>query len=357
MRIGIVSQHLPDPDGRASDRALFALGEGLVALGHEVHAWSWRPGRPTGPVPTWCEWSPLPGEPRWRTKVRALVRPRSDIVAAGRGPWPDGDLDLADGPLSFPAIAGRPRSIIALQYRVALDVRATHRWTPADVQDLRGEQRALRRAGLLTACSARVAAGTRAVVVPIGMAMPLTALPATEAPVVACVADWTWPPNRLALDVLRAAWPLVRGRIPRASLLLAGRGLDTGSGAGGIEHLGPVTHSVDVLARAAVLAFPCPPSSGPKVKVLEAMAYGRPVVTTTWGLEGLAVAPDEGALITEADPGSFADALVELLVDPARARALGLAGRSAVLAGHAPAVAAGALTAAILDRWPEVGTS
>jgi glycosyltransferase involved in cell wall biosynthesis len=154
------------------------------------------------------------------------------------------------------------------------------------------------------------------------------------------VADWVWPPNKLALDQLLRSWSDVRRRVAGARLLLAGRGLQARVAApeSGVEVLGPVASSAAVLAKAAVVAFPCPPSSGPKIKVLEALAHGIPVVTTAAGVEGL-VGATTGAVVVPPDE-RFGQELAALLLDPARRSALGRAGRAAVIAAHAPRPAA-----------------
>jgi hypothetical protein len=95
-----------------------------------------------------------------------------------------------------------------------------------------------------------------------------------------------------------------------------------------------------VLAGAAVVAFPCPPSSGPKVKVLEAIAGARTVVTTEAGVEGLCPGAHPGAVITDADPEAFAAGLGRVLGDPLAGRQAALEARSAIIAVHSPRPAA-----------------
>src|SRR5258708_16284507 len=129
MRISLVSQHLPELEGRANDRALYALGQGLSAEGHTVAVWSWRPEPPTAELPPWCRWEPLPPEARWRTRARALVQPRSDVVVAHWEPEGPVDAVVADGPLSLPAIAGLDRTAMAICFLVALVVRSARRRT------------------------------------------------------------------------------------------------------------------------------------------------------------------------------------------------------------------------------------
>src|SRR5437870_11852248 len=135
-------------------------------------------------------------------------------------------------------------------------------------------------------------------------------------------------------------WPDIRGRVSGARLLRAGRGahlarIDSSSS---VDVLGEVARSEDVLARAALVAFPCPPTSGPKIKVLEALAFGIPVVTTAAGVEGLFIADVAADVVaTEYD---FADRVVRLLTDPARRADVATRARAAVAAAHAPLPAA-----------------
>ena len=125
--------------------------------------------------------------------------------------------------------------------------------------------------------------------------------------------------------------------------MLAGRGLErmNVSAESGVRLIGSVSRSVDALQEASVLAFPCPPTSGPKVKVLEALAYGVPVVTTTFGVEGLWLDAGEGAVV--AGIPDFATALTALLLDPERRRHLATTGRAAMVANHSGPTAARAV--------------
>jgi glycosyltransferase involved in cell wall biosynthesis len=248
---------------------------------------------------------------------------------------------MADEYLSFPAVAAAPRPVVTFHYATALDRIALKRpWSPALLQDRRAERSAARRSSLVLAYSDRVAAATapHAVVVPIACPIPTDAVRPVDDPVAALIADWRWPPNGWALDRLLRSWPEVRRRVQSARLLLAGRGLPAVGSIAGVEPLGVVAAARDVLERASVLAFPCPDTSGPKMKVLEALAHGLPVVTTTSGLEGIDPAGRAGALAVPM--AAFAERLAALLTDPELRGQLSRAGRPALASTHGPLAAA-----------------
>lgn len=342
MTTTIVSRHLPDVEGTAAGRVLHATVSGMRAEGHDLTVVSWGRSAPDLSLPSWASWQPLPPVRGVGAHVAAVLRPRGRSRALAPT-VADAAVAIADDPVSFAAVEGHARPVATLHYATGLDRRALRRWTASTIQDIRAERRATRRAALTLAYSPRVAAsarraapGRRVVSVPVAIDVP-PALSPVEQPTAGLIADWAWPPNRRAADVLLSAWPLVRQRVPGARLILAGRGrLPVGTVAG-VEFIGPVGRSVDVLTEVAVLAFPCPPTSGPKVKVLEAMGAGVAVVTTAAGVEGI-TGGEACAVVT--DVGRFGETLAETLSDAARRVALAGAARSRVEADHAPRPAA-----------------
>ncbi len=345
----IVSRHLPEAEGTAAGRALHALCRGLRECGIDVRVTSWRDEPPAGEqLPSWCTWVALPTESRARTRARAVRKPRWD---AARLPIEHADAErlFADDFESWPAVA-RAGGILTLHYVTAFDAAAVHARSPKLVQDARAQRAAVRAAELSLTYSPRVAGwaaaqGGRALPTPLAL-QPPELLPAVRRPIAACVANWDWPPNQAALSSLLAAWMPVREAVPGARLLLAGRGCERVGAITGIRVLGRVDAAADVLAEAAVVAFPCPPSSGPKVKVLEAVMSGRPVVTTPAGVEGLTVG--EGAIVTT--ESGFAAALIEALRAAAEGSERGPRGREIASSVHAPLPAAKARLAALQAR-------
>ncbi|MDQ1705372.1 MAG: hypothetical protein QOF18_1738 [Frankiaceae bacterium] len=349
MRFAVATFHVPHPEGSAAGRQLWALAEALRADGHEVEAWCWGPARPGLEPPAWCESRPFVARTGWAVRPRTLLRPRADLAGAGWRP-PDDAIGWADDWASWPAVdRGRDApALLTVHYDVALDARALGRWTPALVQDWRAQRRAVRRSPRTVALSERVAASARVeTVVPATVPVPAEALPLLDAPVALMFADWSWPANAAALRQLLGDWGDVRARVPGAELVVAGRGAPDVGPTTGVRVVGEVARTIDAMAQAAVLAFPCPPTSGPKMKVLDALAAGLPVVTTPAGVEGLQV---PAAAVAVGPSDTYVDLLVEVLADPGRRAAMADMARGAVLAHHAPALAARARVA-VLVSW------
>jgi glycosyltransferase involved in cell wall biosynthesis len=93
-----------------------------------------------------------------------------------------------------------------------------------------------------------------------------------------------------------------------------------------------------------VLVYPLTRGTGVKVKILEALATGIPIVTTRAGAEGIDGA--EGIVVAD-DDDAIATAAARLLVDDAERRERGSAGREAFLRRYTPA----AVTAPLLDLY------
>ena len=97
----------------------------------------------------------------------------------------------------------------------------------------------------------------------------------------------------------------VVGRDPPASL----RRL---SGQNGVEVVGTVPDVRPYLEEAAVVVVPILVGGGTRLKIYEAMAMGKAVVSTTIGAEGLVYTPGEHLLVAD-EPAAFAEAVVSLL--------------------------------------------
>jgi len=132
---------------------------------------------------------------------------------------------------------------------------------------------------------------------------------------------------------LDEVFPLVRRVNPEAVLRITGKTerVDLGSlnlGAG-VTLTGYLDDVRPAVARSWACVAPLRVGGGTRLKILEAMALGTPVVATSKGAEGLDVTPGHNILIAD-DPGQFADAVLGLLDDPMLRQKLALNGRRLV---------------------------
>ncbi|MEK7426592.1 MAG: glycosyltransferase [Actinomycetota bacterium] len=135
-------------------------------------------------------------------------------------------------------------------------------------------------------------------------------------------------PNRSAADwLVDEIWPQIRRRLPGAELRIVGRGLPTGAydGVDGVSVLGEIESMRPELVRATAALVPLKLGCGTRIKIIEAWAYGVPVVSTNLGAEGLGAKDHEHLLLAD-DAESFAAAAVRLHDDSAIAQRLILGG-------------------------------
>ena len=137
--------------------------------------------------------------------------------------------------------------------------------------------------------------------------------------------DWLPNEDGLAYFVERI-WPLVRRDRPSTRFEIVGRRpsrrVQEMSSVPGVEVVGTVPDVRPYLARAAVVVVPLLVGGGTRIKIFEAMAMRKAVVSTTLGAEGLDVEPNRHLLLAD-EPEAFARAVCELLADPSRRGGLG----------------------------------
>jgi glycosyltransferase involved in cell wall biosynthesis len=149
-----------------------------------------------------------------------------------------------------------------------------------------------------------------------------------------------WTPGYLAARrLITSIFPLVKQLVPEARLLVAGwharEALAEFVNYPDVTIVEDVSDAESYFARLRVLAYPPPQGSGVKVKVLEAMAWGIPVVTTTAGVEGIEAVDGEHCFVTDEDD-VFAQRVVELLRDGNLRRALRQRARALIEEQHSP---------------------
>jgi len=141
--------------------------------------------------------------------------------------------------------------------------------------------------------------------------------------------DW-FPNEDGILHFTEAVFPRIRDAMPDVSLTVVGKNpgprIQRLAAIPGVRVTGTVNDVRPYVAAAAVCVVPLRVGGGTRLKIFEALAMGKAVVSTTVGAEGLPLIP--GTHFVQADdPAQFADSVVALLRDPARRRALGSAGR------------------------------
>lgn len=115
-----------------------------------------------------------------------------------------------------------------------------------------------------------------------------------------------------------------------------------------VQVLPDVADITSAYAQADVVVVPIRFGGGTRIKILEALSLGRPVVTTTLGVEGLELLHEQDLLVADA-PEAFARSCARIAADPALAARLARQGRQSFLALYSDEVVRGR-TQALLSR-------
>jgi glycosyltransferase involved in cell wall biosynthesis len=203
----------------------------------------------------------------------------------------------------------------------------------------------------------RSLAGISATVVPTFIEPGAPRIEGTHAPALAYTGLLAWQPNAQGLDwFCRDVWPLVRARVPEATLTIAGPGLRRGLDGAlevppnwrlpGIATVGYVDSLEDVYRNSLAMVAPILGGSGVRMKLLESMRAGMPTATTHDGAAGLAV-QDGREMLVDDDPTRFAANVVRLLTDVELRARLRTAGYAYLEAHHSLAAASSRLEPAV----------
>ena len=129
------------------------------------------------------------------------------------------------------------------------------------------------------------------------------------------IGSMNWIPNEEGIKwLLENVWPSVNNELPNLKLYLAGREMP-----GWLKELsqknvvivGEVPDAHLFIQSKAISIAPLFSGSGIRIKIIESMAMGKAVISTTIGAEGINYIDHENIIVAD-DPSSFAEAIVEL---------------------------------------------
>jgi glycosyltransferase involved in cell wall biosynthesis len=370
LRVLVVTSSPPLAEGAAGGRCALGLLRGLVEHGVAVRGIT--PRRSFDPAGEWPPELPVEEvglEPPDRSfvprQLERLRRPMGELTAPAfleRVHDLTAEADVVHlEEVEAAALATAVPTVAHLHYRARLDTSRALLWhsgARAAAERSMAERRAIRRHRFLLANSPRVADSLRRDgshadirVVPLTVD-PSGYPPATldGPPVAGIIGTASWPPTAAAIErLVTRVWPLVRRECPEARLRIAGRGTgDLGlDEVPGVEVAGEVPSSAGFLRDLSCLLYPLPRGSGMKVKVLEAMACGLPVVTTPEGAEGFPRSP--GIEVWERDE-ALARAASAVLRDPDTRSETGAAALTLFRSRYAPRAA----TEPLLELYQEM---
>ena len=222
-------------------------------------------------------------------------------------------------------------------------IRQSSRWLSTSLQYLLfpallwGERRAIRRARRTFVCSEidvrylserwrlpGVAAIPNAAAFP-----PEQRL--TQDPTLLFLGTYNYGPNIVGANHLIAdIWPSILSAVPEARLVIAGQYPERipmhAKRPPGVVFPGFVDNLNELYAKTRIVCCPILSGGGTRVKLVEAAAFGKPIVSTHLGAEGLELEPEKAIMLRD-QPREFAEACVALLRDGARAQTIGAEAR------------------------------
>lgn len=207
------------------------------------------------------------------------------------------------------------------------------------------EYRAIKAASVTAVCAeadrvaaARICPGQRTVVVSNAVDCPSNPPSLSKDQTLLFLGNYTYEPNVQAAErLVHRIWPRILQACPGARLFIAGGSIGRLPSAklsiAGVDYLGFVPDLNQLYARTRVVCCPLDVGGGTRLKLIEAAAYGRPMVSTRVGAEGLVFRNGVDILLRDKD-AEFADACVTLFGDIEHCSQLGAAARVQMQANY-----------------------
>jgi len=374
MKIVVVTPAAPHPFGDTAAKWLYVMIRELLTGGHDVSCITVSEEKPEllrdaeerlSPSAVRSRFRLLPlgmntTVPIWRRKMRSLRRPFSEVLYSdGFGALLEAELRAGYDVLHLEQLwtgwagMGRPRSLLNVHHFEIIDWegRSPTGWSERKVlwQMRRATQAILRGTPQVRCFTDRLLQKARSInpaarywVVPFAIDVGCYPMqPAPDTPVIGLIGSMHWIPSRSAgARLINRIWPLIRRRSPRARLLIAG--WNAGKFLGrylpqpGVTLQENLAHPAEFFSQAAVMVYAPSRGSGFKVKVMESMAYGVPVVTTWEGVEGMEYENGTHCWVEETDE-AMADRACELLENVQQRERMRRAARVLVEDRYSPA--------------------
>lgn len=226
-----------------------------------------------------------------------------------------------------------------------------------------GERQAIRRCAATFVCSEsdrqklqQLYSTRRVVAIPNAVTAKRQTGALTDAPTLLLLGDYKYTPNRVGAEFfIDKVWPRVIAAVPEARITIAGLRSELLRHAStpppGIDFPGFVTDLDAAYAAARIVVCPILSGGGTRVKIMEAAAYGKPIVSTTIGAEGIELENGSEILLRDS-PESFAEACIQLLTDHAAAAAIGKRAAAVIQARYERSQVIARLATVLQQRTP-----
>lgn len=131
-------------------------------------------------------------------------------------------------------------------------------------------------------------------------------------------ASMDWMPNQEAVDwFLQHCWPFIQAKDATINFIIAGRNIPSKYSTlkdKNIQVIENVLNPIEFYSKHNVLIVPLLSGSGVRIKIIEGMAYGKPIISTSIGAEGIQAIHSENIIIADTAQ-AFASAVLDLMND------------------------------------------
>lgn len=364
LRIIIVMIEPPLPFGNAASRWFYVLLKGLVERGHDVTAFAAcskpeeiEKAKVTFPAPRYdLRCFPFPQDSGLASKINTLIRPYSNFFNDELYQSLDRELakpfdilHLEQMWTGWLGLQHSKKAILNVHHLVWIDLKFTK---PSAIRSrieqkmmFSTEERLLKSYKHIRSCSPRLSheiikVNPSSLIsdIPVGIDTSLYEFipdsKRTIIPTVTLIGTMSWYPGySAAVRLLTKLWDSIKAQVPNAKLQIIGWNARTALAEfldlPDIEIKENVPDTKPYFESTSVFLYAPSRGSGMKIKILEAFAFGIPVVTTSEGVEGLAAEDGIHAGIADDDVGLI-DRTVRLLKDPVKQNNQRKAGRDLV---------------------------